>query len=112
MPSGYRVVTLASEARSGHSQHAHNKLKGYKRFESTVELLLELSILAESDIFVCAFSSNAARLAHAMRLHPANSSVSVDDRWLPGVAYHTFGQRYCTDRDANIRACSFPELQK
>jgi len=111
LPRGFEVLTLAQENRRGHLQVTHNQLERLERYEASVEFLIELVMMAESDLFVCALSSNAARLVHSMRSRPANRTVSVDDRWHPGVAYHTFGRPYCSDVDANKAACQLGLLQ-
>lgn len=80
-------------------------MKPLKRFLETMEYLVELCVLAESELFIGAMSSNTGRLVHLMRSQPPNTTISVDDRWMPGVAYHSFGEKYCFDSDASVRAC-------
>lgn len=94
-----------AEGRRGHYQREANR-RYLKRNRGVVsELLAEIEALRGATWFVGTFSSNLGRLVHVLRNAPPNTSVSLDDRWAPGVAWRTFGSAYCGSRDANKRIC-------
>lgn len=103
------AVTVKSlpgaESRQGHYQAEFNSRYMKANYMPVVELLAEMEILRRGKYFVGTFSSNLARWVHVLRDLPANTSISLDDRWAPGVAWKTFGQTYCEDPDANEIVC-------
>jgi hypothetical protein len=106
---GRAIFTLSPAAspaiRGGHDQLAHNR-GALKHNRARVEALLaEIHALVHADLFVGSFSSNLGRLVHVLRSADAETSISVDDRWAPGVAFRTFGIPYCDAVDANARYC-------
>jgi hypothetical protein len=108
------ILTLTASASpaiaGGHDQLKHNK-GALKRNRARVEALLaEIDALSAADAFVGSFSSNLGRLVHVLRRANANTTISVDDRWGPGVAFRTFGMPYCDAQDANTRYCELQGL--
>eukprot|EP00177_Eucheuma_denticulatum_P001833 GFKZ01003272.1.p1 GENE.GFKZ01003272.1~~GFKZ01003272.1.p1 ORF type:complete len:364 (+),score=50.12 GFKZ01003272.1:182-1273(+) len=108
---GRRVVALASvEARKGHSQGGWNK-KWKGKYEDVVDLLVEVEMLANAMVFVGTFSSNLGRVVYVLRGGKSrDSGISLDDRWEPGVAWRTFGKRYCKGTYANRLYCQMEEI--
>ena len=98
--------TTGSEERRGHSQLKLNQAGMKRNYMKTITLLAELEIIRRADYFVGTFSSNVGRLAHILREGDARTSISLDDRWAPGVAWKTFGQKYCEDENANAEYCA------
>lgn len=103
---GRRVLAVSgSSARTGHDQVEMNRRYLKRNYGRVVELLAEVEALAEARVFVGTFSSNLGRFVHVLRKGEANSSVSLDYRWSPGVAWRSFGQPYCQAEDANMVYC-------
>ncbi|KAA8498510.1 hypothetical protein FVE85_6095 [Porphyridium purpureum] len=95
---GMTLLSIAGEERVGHDQQVANREAKFDRSVHTLELLLELKVLAASRIFIGTFSSNFARLVHVLRGQPANTTWSLDTAWhQPGTAYRSFGTQYCVD---------------
>lgn len=99
------LATKGVERREGHVQAEMNRRFMKGKYGSVVELLFEVEVLANASIFVGTFSSNLARLVHVLRKGGEESSVSLDDRWAPGVAWKTFGMEYCRGKGANRVFC-------
>lgn len=100
------LITLPSAAsRIGHNQARHNRVWMKLRYDDVKDLLAEIELMRRSRIFVSTFSSNLARLVHVLRNADERDSVSLDDRWAPGVAWHTFGQSYCHWPGSNTTFC-------
>lgn len=102
-----RVVLAVggAEGRKGHVQAEVNRRFMKGKYGRVVELLFEVEVLANASVFVGTFSSNLARLVHVLRKEGEESSVSLDDRWAPGVAWKTFGMDYCGSKGANQMFC-------
>lgn len=106
MLSGHKVLALAgASARKGHLQARMNRAYMKGRYNDVVDLLAEIEMLRKARVFVATFSSNLARLVHVLRNADERDSVSLDDRWAPGVAWLTFGQQYCHWPGANETFC-------
>lgn len=104
--SGWKILAVrGAEGRTGHDQARMNRGYMKRNYERVVELLAEIEALAGSSVFVGTFSSNLGRFVHVLREGEGNSSVSLDDRWAPGTAWRTFGQRYCEASEANEVYC-------
>lgn len=102
-----RVVALPSAfIRLGHEQIRHNRVWMKHRYFEIIDLLAEVEIMRHSRIFIGTFSSNLARLVHSLRNADERDSISLDDRWAPGVAWRTFGQSYCRWPGSNETFCS------
>lgn len=101
------IIALSSvSTRNGHEQIRHNRVWMKHRYAEVIDLLAEIEIMRHSRIFVATFSSNLARLVHSLRNADERDSISLDDRWAPGVAWRTFGQSYCRWPGSNETFCS------
>lgn len=103
-----RTVLSVHEAvkRKGHTQAKANKTPLKHNRPRVETLLAEIHALAKADWFIGTFSSNMGRLVHTLRHHRAPlTSISLDDRWAPGVAFTTFKSHYCDADDANYEYC-------
>lgn len=100
------AVVRTSKVRKGHLQRDLNRQRGKATQRAVVELLAEIEMLRSATWFIGTFSSNLGRLVHVLRSHDPKTSISLDDRWAPGVAYKTFGQPYCEWSGANEHYCS------
>jgi len=92
----------------GHNQEKSNKEHKFDRSIHTLELLLDISILRKSDIFICTLSSNLARMIHVLRNDKdPETTISLDVAWRPGVAFRSYGTEYCVDdRLCNALYCN------
>lgn len=100
------VFMPAAMRRQGHIQGNMNRLFLKTNYERVIVLLAEIEMLRKATVFVSTFSSNLARLVHVLRWQDVNNSVSLDDRWEPGVAWRTFGMNYCDAPGANEVFCA------
>lgn len=91
--------------RRAHIQSEHNRVWMKRRYNRVADMLAEIEVMREARVFIGTFSSNLGRLVHGLRHASEESSISLDDRWAPGVAWHTFGQAYCKSASANGRFC-------
>lgn len=106
----HRVITLNSVmGRTGHRQGEHNRGWMKTRYGTVVDLLAEIEAMRRARVFIATFSSNLARLVHVLRKADEHDSISLDDRWAPGVAWLTFGQAYCGWPGANETFCQLWE---
>jgi hypothetical protein len=105
---GRVVLALgAASARAGHVQAVTNRAATKHNRPLVEALLAEVHALAAADWFVGTFSSNLGRLVHVLRDEKdPETSISLDTRWAPGVAYRTFGTRYCDADDAHPGYCA------
>ena len=83
-----------------------NRLSLKQNRPKVLAFLAEIGALTNAHWFIGTFSSNVARTVHVLRDRPQNTSVSLDDRWAPGVAWHTFGKPYCFSPNANKKYCA------
>ncbi|CDF38740.1 Alpha-(1,6)-fucosyltransferase fragment, family GT23 [Chondrus crispus] len=105
--AGRKVVAIrGAEGRGGHDQLATNRGYMKENYGRVVELLAEVEALRGAKVFVGTFSSNLGRLVHVLREGDERNSVSLDDRWAPGVAWRTFGERYCEMEPVNEVYCT------
>ncbi|KAI0565822.1 Alpha-(1,6)-fucosyltransferase [Gracilaria domingensis] len=105
--AGRRVVSVtAAQERKGHIQKLMNRMYLKQNEERVVALLAEIEMMRKATVFIGTFSSNLGRLVHVLRDQEAESSVSLDDKWAPGVAFRTFGQNYCGSKQANEVYCN------
>lgn len=103
-----QVVAMTDTAsRTGHDQMLMNQKYLKKNRAYVISLLAEVTALRRATWFVGTFSSNLGRLVHVLRDASPSSSISLDDRWAPGVAWLTFGQPYCRSPDANANFCKW-----
>lgn len=109
LPERDVLALPGTAARTGHYQVNVNRGYMKRNARSVVALLADVTALKDARWFVSTFSSNLARMVHVLRDAAADTSVSLDDRWAPGVAWHTFGQKYCGSAGANREFC---ECQK
>eukprot|EP00737_Agarophyton_chilense_P003481 gb/GEZJ01004086.1/.p1 GENE.gb/GEZJ01004086.1/~~gb/GEZJ01004086.1/.p1 ORF type:complete len:362 (+),score=40.01 gb/GEZJ01004086.1/:364-1449(+) len=110
---GKHIVSVAAaEGRRGHNQMLMNRMYLKRNEARVVTLLAEIEVMRKATIFIGTFSSNLGRLVHVLREHKAMSSVSLDDRWASGVAFRTFGQRYCGSNLANEIYCNRRQGEK
>lgn len=106
----HHVITLNSViGRTGHRQGEHNRGWMKTRYGTVVDLLAEIEAMRRARVFIATFSSNLARLVHVLRKADEHDSISLDDRWAPGVAWLTFGQAYCGWPGANETFCQLWE---
>lgn len=106
----HEVFTLGSVGgRKGHRQGQVNRASVARRYELTLDLLAEIELMRRARVFIATFSSNLARLVHVLRTADERNSISLDDRWAPGVAWPTFGQGYCNWPGANETFCKMWE---
>jgi hypothetical protein len=102
-----RVLALPhSEKRIGHLQRSVNRIAAKHKPDLVHEILADIQALTRASWFIGTFSSNMGRLVHVLRDQPPETSISLDDRWAPGVAFHTFRQPYCEWEGANKLYCS------
>lgn len=106
LPGRTILAIRGVEGRKGHDQMQMNQRFMKKNYWPIVELLAEIEALRGAKLFVGTFSSNLGRFVHLLREDNATSSVSLDDRWAPGVAWRTFGKGYCSSEDANEVYCA------
>lgn len=100
------IVMLPSAAkRTGHLQAEQNRVWMKRRYDDVVDLIAEIELLRRARIFIGTFSSNLGRLVYVLRNTDEHDSVSLDDRWAPGVAWKTFGQPYCNWKRSNKTFC-------
>lgn len=103
---GHELVALAStKSRRGHLQARQNRIWMKARYDSVVDLLGDVEMMRRARVFVGTFSSNLGRLVHVLRTGDERDSISLDDRWAPGVAWRTFGQSYCAWPGSNETFC-------
>lgn len=94
------------EIRTGHYQIDVNRRYMRRNRAAVTALLAEVVALRQATWFIATFSSNFARMVHVLRDAPPQTSISLDDRWAPGVAWRTFGKPYCSSPDANHEFCT------
>mmetsp|Transcript_10797 Transcript_10797/g.22979 ORF Transcript_10797/g.22979 Transcript_10797/m.22979 type:complete len:253 (-) Transcript_10797:126-884(-) len=92
-----RLITSAGKARVGHEQMKKNQELKVDRSVHTLELLVDVEILARTEIFIATLSSNLARLVHMLRAAEPSTTWSLDIAWQPGVAFRSFGTDCCAD---------------
>lgn len=89
--------------RKGHLQKQLNRHYLKTNYNEVINLLTEMEILRRAEIFVGTYSSNLGRFVHVLRR--GMRSISLDDAWEPGVAWRTFGKKYCLMSDADKLYC-------
>lgn len=102
---GKQVHSLCDQDNGGHNQRDWNTLSFKKRRKATIMLLADMIALAKADIFIGTFSSNLGKVVHLLRSQKAETTISLDDGWEPGVAWRNFGTRYCDSVGANQQYC-------
>jgi hypothetical protein len=108
-----QVLALPSAVhRIGHVQQITNRIAPKAKADVVDELFAEMHALVRAEWFVGTFSSNMGRLVHVLRSQSPETSISLDDRWAPGVAFYTFGQPYCEWEGANRLYCATIKNEK
>lgn len=102
-----RIIKMLPSAtkRVGHLQAEQNRVWMKRRYEDVVDLMAEIELMRKARIFIGTFSSNLGRLVYVLRNTDERDSVSLDDRWSPGVAWKTFGKPYCSWKRSNKTFC-------
>ena len=74
---GTNLKTLAQESKTGYWQKDFGKLTTQEKITELKQLLLEVQIAAEADVFVAGYRSNVARFVHLWS-KPGQIRISVD----------------------------------
>jgi len=78
-PSDWLIYTRCRQDSQGHLQRTFNYLPADSRFSMTLDLIVDIHLLAKADIFLGTFSSNIGRLIHLLR--GGVDSHSLDSPW-------------------------------